>query len=86
MVKSASTKVIYLGYVHAKPGVEIHIQNIKGLTGGEKVDGMSVSTTLVMTVNDIFKYERQSDYTRKDMVRRITVVPTVMERNTPEST
>jgi hypothetical protein len=41
---------------------------------------MKVSTTLIMTVNTLFRYEDQSEYTKADRVRRVVVIPTVLEK------
>jgi hypothetical protein len=36
-----------------------------------------VSVTSIMSLNKLFFYEFQSDYTRADRTRRITVIPLV---------
>ncbi len=80
LIAAASSRLVNVPDVEARAGDELNMQNIKALTGGDEVDGMKVSTTLIMTVNTLFKYENQSEYTRPDRVRRVVVIPTVAKR------
>ncbi len=59
------------------------MQNIKSLTGGDEIGGMKIHTTLIMTTNSLFYYDDLNDYVRPDRLRRVVVVPTVLERDGP---
>lgn len=79
-MKVASSRLVSLGDVEARPGDVIHMKNIKVLTGGDEINGMKVYTLLIMTASKLFKYDDLNDYFRPDRLRRIVVVPSVVER------
>ena len=81
LMKAASSRLVKLGDVEPRPGDVLHMQNIKVLTSGDEIDGMKVHTTLIMTTNELFHYEDMSDYVRPDRLRRVVVVPSVVERD-----
>lgn len=81
LMQAASSRLVNIPDVEARKDDELHIQNVKSLTGGDAVDGIKVSTTLVTSVNKLFRYESQVDYTQPDRIRRVIVIPTVVERD-----
>jgi hypothetical protein len=85
LITAASSRLINVPDVEARPGDELNMQNIKALTGGDEVNGMKVSTTLIMAVNALFRYEDQGQYTKPDRVRRVVVIPTVHKRSGSDS-
>jgi hypothetical protein len=77
---AASSRLINIPDVDVRKGDELNMQSIKSITGGDEVDGMKVSTTLLMTVNNLFRHDDQKEYTKPDRVRRVVVIPTVSRR------
>ena len=85
LMEASSSRLVNVPDVENNNYEEINMQNIKALTGGDEINGMKVSVTLLMSVNNLFHYEHQSNYTRTDRVRRIVVVPTVARRDNDNS-
>ena len=84
-MKAASSRVVSLGDIEPKEGDVLHMQNIKQLTGGDEVNGMKIHTTLIMTANELLRYENLRQLIRRDRMRRLAVAPSVIERGGDDS-
>ena len=79
--KLPNTRLALVGDVEVTSDDEhINVQSVKELTGGDEGSHGRVSFTSFMSLNKLFFYEFQSDYTRADRTRCITVIPTVLNR------
>jgi hypothetical protein len=59
----------------------LNVQTVKELTGGDEGPHGRVSVTSIMSLNKLFSYEFQGDYTLADRTRHVTVIPTVLKRS-----
>jgi len=85
LLKIASKRLVLLSDLDITPDVEIDMQTIKVLTGGDTTEGIKLSTTVICSMNKLPHYNKMSDYTRADRVRRIVVVPTVDKRKSKDN-
>ena len=77
LLKIASKCLVLLSDLDITPDVKIDMQTVKVLTGGNTTEGIKLSTTVICSMNKLPHYDKMSDYTRADRVRRIVVVPTI---------
>jgi len=83
--KISCSKLVHIPDVELSKDEELNMQTVKLITGGDQSDYGKVSVTMVTSANVLPNYAKMSDYTRPDRTRRVTVVPTVMKRNTEEA-
>ncbi len=84
--KLPNTRLALVGDVEVTSDDEhVNVQTVKELTGGDEGSHGRVSVTSIMSLNKLFFYEFQSDYTQADRTRRITVIPTVLNRRTKDT-
>lgn len=84
LLKAASARIVLASDIEVDTGYELNIQTIKALTGGDKTDGVAVSTTILSAMNRLPHYNDMASYVKADRVRRVVVLPTVLKRTTSD--
>ena len=86
LLQAAASRIVEVSDLEFDRDNEVNMQAVKTLTGGDKVQGVTLSTTILCSMNAMPVYDDMSSYVKPDRIRRVVVIPSVKKRETEECT
>jgi len=86
LLQAAASRMVEVSDLEFDTNNEINMQAVKTLTGGDKVQGVTLSTTILCSMNAMPVYDNMASYVKPDRTRRVVVIPSVKKRQTEECT
>mmetsp|Transcript_2713 Transcript_2713/g.7231 ORF Transcript_2713/g.7231 Transcript_2713/m.7231 type:complete len:510 (-) Transcript_2713:16017-17546(-) len=85
LLSAASSRLATTADIEITDDQRLNMQTIKAITGNDMSDGgIRVNTTILATMNRLYRPTSMADQARADIIRRVTVIPTRSSRKSQD--